>query len=611
MSDTSVTTGLQLGAQRRFMRWSMPDHQHTSLLAAARDWTTAGYRVHRCYPDTDHERGKKPIGKWKDLWNQPRTDRELDAMFDPGGFHDKSRLMTIIVPQGMIVFDFDHKPADGYDATETLSAFCACFDLQTDKDGLPDCPVIRTPSGGLHLYYTLPVGFIAPNWVKSPHFPVPGIDLRTSGKGIALIPPSVRSDGGRYEWAKWMREVPPCTDDMVDALIPPERHIPEVTGERRPYKPSASGMHPYVSAAFEGALADLDATGKGGRNNAFFVATRKVAQYVAGGEISEAEALSALRGSRIYGELLREDGRGSIEATMKSGWHAGMAEPKNAPPPDPDFVLNRLLEEQGLQRVSDADNLALDAAMRQRQAVIDDLRDRQEDRRLNNAQETEEYEDDEEDADWRPDWLVDWEDEGEPVDGTRAAVLLGSMVDRDISAQSFRVRRWRVDGVIQPGLILMLAFRDPSAFHAPDPAEAPILGLQEVWLPETGEIGVSRPRGRPFNGICVFRKGRSNAVLLSDDLGKLVDAWKGVREHDAALRGNGLIARTAAPGDIDVAMVYDASALSSAALTNLADTILLVLDRTPENQLLADDASANLSQQGRSLILLWCVEDAS
>ena len=130
-------------------------------------------------------------------------------------------------------------------------------------------------------------------------------------------------------------------------------------------------------------------------------------------------------------------------------------------------------------------------------------------------------------------------------------------------------------------------------------------------MPETGEIGVSRPRGRPFNGICVFRKGRSNAVLLSDDLGKLVDAWKGVREHDAALRGNGLIARTAAPGDIDVAMVYDASALSSAALTNLADTILLVLDRTPENQLLADDASANLSQQGRSLILLWCVEDAS
>lgn len=441
---------------RQFAKWRLPSQDQTSLIGTVREWSAYGYRIHRCYEEglvdeSGLKKGKNPIGKWRGLWSWVQSEEDIAKMFEPGGFHDRSRMIALIVPEGMVVFDIDEDPGKGYSAAKTLPAFCEQFGIETDRQGFPiGVPVVRTPSGGYHLYFTLPNGMIAKNWTAvSGKFVVPGIDLRTSGGGIALIPPSVRQNGTRYEWARWHAEVPPCNKKMIEALTPPVRET--VVGEHRRYVPSADGLHPYMEAVLRNTVEKLESTGTGGRNAALNEASLTLAQWVAGGEISDAEAKAAIRGTRVYAELCREDGKAQCEATLKSGWQKGLQEPKNVPPPSPEFDMSRynsrelnahfetLLKEEP-ERIAPS-------------PLVEELRA---DERAKQLQ-----------------WVDHWNG-GRSIEGTRAAMLLSALADRENSAANFRVR----DTSDGNGIILMCAYREP--------ATGGMLGTEELWLPASG-----------------------------------------------------------------------------------------------------------------------------
>lgn len=97
------------------------------------------------------------------------------------------------------------------------------------KHGHPPTPIVRTPGGGLHLYFRHPE-----HEVRTGIRVAPGLDVKASG-GYVVAPPSVGANGGRYEWVVSPDEAeladPPAW--MMRMLARPQSKT-TVVGERIP-----------------------------------------------------------------------------------------------------------------------------------------------------------------------------------------------------------------------------------------------------------------------------------------------------------------------------------------------------------------------------------------
>src|SRR5215212_4098305 len=65
---------------------------------------------------------------------------------------------------------------------------------ELQKRGHPVTPMVRTPGGGLHLYFKHPE-----QHVRTGIRVAPGLDVKASG-GYVVAPPSVGANGKPYEW---------------------------------------------------------------------------------------------------------------------------------------------------------------------------------------------------------------------------------------------------------------------------------------------------------------------------------------------------------------------------------------------------------------------------
>lgn len=546
-----------------FATWRLPDPKITSIITAVTAWSELGYRIHRCYPEGHVAgKGKQPVGGWKGLWNKPQSPAAIREMFEPSHPAGASRLFGLVVPMGMVVFDIDHDEKKGFDAVETLSVFCEYFDLLEDKQALPDWPIVQTPSGGYHIYATLPEGFVAKNWVAGAgKFPVPGIDIRTSGGGFVVLPPSVRDSGARYKWLNWRAQVPPATAKMVQALTPPA-YTP-VVGERREYAPSSPDhrrKRGYVGSVLAGELSKFESAGRGSRNNALNEVALKLAKWVAGGEISEAEVKTAIRSSRTWHELVQDDGLAKCEATLKSGFEEGLKEPKNVPAPRPAEEREKIIgtlagggidlnheSVQGLVKAQDA-------------------------RRSYHQPEV---------AEATPKWLEQWY-EADPIT-SRATLLLGSMLDRENAHNHFRQIEFKDEDGATTGFVLLCAFRDT--------VRDTIAGVKEVWMPIDDAIGSSRTHGSPFGAICRFRKAKQ-ITILGCEVGHLMQAFKEQRSRYPA-------------SQIGVCMVLEPAAFQTLKLANMSNEIVLAMERSAENETFLQHCQRNSARRGISVSAHW------
>ena len=217
---------------------------------------------------------------------------------------------------GFVVIDCDRHNggADGVAAFKSLAA----------ANGLPrQVPVVKTPNGGLHLYFRQPNGEALGNGRGS--LP-PGVDVR--GAGGFVIGPGARLPDGRG----WMavpgraaiQDAPPLVRWIEDILRPPQR---EETHEPNHDETSDERGRAYAVAALNGIAAELAAAPAGERNDRLYKTAFRLATMAARGWLMESEILEALVRACEVNHYLREHGHRATMKTIESGLRDGLGVP--------------------------------------------------------------------------------------------------------------------------------------------------------------------------------------------------------------------------------------------------------------------------------------------
>jgi bifunctional DNA primase/polymerase-like protein len=273
----------------------------SELLAAALDYAARCLPVFPCVP-----RGKTPaIARgFHAATTNPATIRRL--------WTDPDRNIGIPTGASSRLWILD---IDGEEGEASLR------DLEARHGAIPKTRIVIT-SRGRHAWFayagTIPssVGKIGP-----------GLDVRADG-GYAIAPPSVHSSGHCYAFRgdPW-QELAAAPQWLIDAA----RARPECTITERAVAmirpPCDAGA--YGNAALRTEIATLVATPPGFRNQALNRAAFNLFQLVAGGELSEDEVTEALQQACEVNGLARDDGWGSVRATIRSGRRAGMQYPRS------------------------------------------------------------------------------------------------------------------------------------------------------------------------------------------------------------------------------------------------------------------------------------------
>jgi hypothetical protein len=227
---------------------------------------------------------------------------------------------------GLVVIDLDRGHGDGADC---IVAFDALLDVHGE---LPTCPAVRTPRGGVHLYFLQPKD-AEPIGNSAGHIG-PGIDVR-GHHGYVIAPGAVMATGEFYES---IAGTPDLVEAFATGAIPV---IPAWLAEltERPTSVDApargprslhvgSNRRPLGVAVLDGEAAALAAAPIGTRNHqlnrvAFVIASKAGAW----GWVTEAEAWAALWSACVVNGYLVGDGAKAFQRSFYSGWNDGLADP--------------------------------------------------------------------------------------------------------------------------------------------------------------------------------------------------------------------------------------------------------------------------------------------
>lgn len=235
--------------------------------------------------------GKRPMGPWK----QFQTERAPFAMLRDWASRPSNVGIATGAVSGLIVLDLDSQEAV----------------QEAERRGLPDTITAKTGKG-LHVYFRHPGGKIGNRAGL-----LPGWDIRGDG-GYVVAPGSVHPSGTDYRWENppGMFELADIPDWLAGMLEEPD--VPDNVA-RLPLPADA-----YGNAALDGELSALRQANEGHRNEQLNKSAFALAQLVAAGLLPEGSTREHLRGTaRAIGLTAPE-----IEATLDSGWSAGLAQPR-------------------------------------------------------------------------------------------------------------------------------------------------------------------------------------------------------------------------------------------------------------------------------------------
>lgn len=228
---------------------------------------------------------------------------------------------------GLVVIDADrHGGPDGVAAWLALA--------RERHNELSDCPHVRTPNDGLHVYFRQPKGEpLRCRAGKLPH----GIDVKGAG-GAVTAPYCVRSDGTFYELND---KNPGLIEAFTSGRIP---RVPYWLAQIIRWRPPPPAIMPprfnnggsgrfssYAKAALTGQIADLSTASKGGRNNALNAAAYRLGRMAARGWLNSEDIRAGLRAAAQANGLLSDDGLIAVDRTISSGLTAGLRQPADDP----------------------------------------------------------------------------------------------------------------------------------------------------------------------------------------------------------------------------------------------------------------------------------------
>jgi putative DNA primase/helicase len=288
---------------------------------------------------------------------------------------------------GFWVLDLDAKKNTGDELLAAVTAFCGGHVAAPDpsRGELLPPPMVRTRSGGYHLYFAMPVdesGAVLRVGNRAKLFDKTDADLILRGVvdtrgdgGYVIAPPSVMRTGGRYTWIARDAKAPlqqahPRLLDLVlrrgafsrDAAASapqlPKVAGPAANGETTATlsaraqaqvappagrdskaRPSEGRRNPgesaedYAERAYvETALrAEIDAVTAltAGRNNGLNEAACKIGGLIGAGGLTETMARQALEDAAHANGYVAKDGLESARATIMSGLQAGRQSPRD------------------------------------------------------------------------------------------------------------------------------------------------------------------------------------------------------------------------------------------------------------------------------------------
>jgi hypothetical protein len=213
---------------------------------------------------------------------------------------------------------FDALDVDGPQGAAALRTFAADHDLE-----LPHGPLVRTGSGGWHLY-------LAPTGLGNPHPPeLQQVDWRGQG-GYVVAPPSRHASGARYQFLRGLSAPLAAVPPALRALLEP---APVQRPTPAGFRLSAGRGHPYARTALEGECDRVRQTPAGSRqrNTTLYQAGLRLFGYAAGGLLDHTEVEARLL------EAARACGLGEREAaaTIRSAATVGLDHPKGVPDQPP------------------------------------------------------------------------------------------------------------------------------------------------------------------------------------------------------------------------------------------------------------------------------------
>jgi hypothetical protein len=152
------------------------------LLAAALDYSKRGFSV---IPVKHGD--KRPLIAWQEFQKRRAEEKEITSWWS--SYPDANIGIVTGEISNLFVIDIDTEEG------------------QTNIDAIlsdsVECPIVKTPRGGQHLYFTYPKGI---NLTIGAGV-IPGTDFRGNG-GFVVAPPSVNGNGNSYSWLVAVGDAP-------------------------------------------------------------------------------------------------------------------------------------------------------------------------------------------------------------------------------------------------------------------------------------------------------------------------------------------------------------------------------------------------------------------
>lgn len=247
-------------------------------------------------------------------WTQAKADpRDVAARFgdvwNPGG-------IAIRTGKGLGVLDLDRNHADGADGI-------AEFAKLLDGRPFPMGPRWWTKRRGLQILLSFPSDMRLRN-LSGPTSLAPGVEFK-GDNAAARIPPTPG-----YEWilSPWDASIPGAPDWLVTLVqrpppAPMRLHAPPTTW---------TGIYnPYLTKVLAIEVAKVACAGAGARTMPLFVASCRLGEFVAGGELRASDVQDALINAARSNGLVGRDGEDVVRRHIINGLAKGAAKPRRSP----------------------------------------------------------------------------------------------------------------------------------------------------------------------------------------------------------------------------------------------------------------------------------------
>jgi len=292
---------------------TLPAFQRGTVFNAALEYRNLGFSVIPCNVD------KRPAILWQKYQERPAPLERIIEWFSEGNhFRTKQPgkgYQSIGVVLGRVSNNLVAVDLDGWDAVRQFYQDMPQYQQRT--------LTIKTGSqNGVHLYFF--VDFLPEN--VNVRTDAGGFELRGNGQYV-IAPPSIHPSGNRYEVLA-AREIANVVnlDDISEyfaSLRRAVRSAPLPAG--RPVKvKSDPRKDAYLSRVVSDEYSRVECAPLGGRNNALFYASLRLANFAAAGELVWSTCEQGLLSAARSAGLPEMESRRTIE----SAWNIGKKQPK-------------------------------------------------------------------------------------------------------------------------------------------------------------------------------------------------------------------------------------------------------------------------------------------